>query len=120
MPAPSRIAVDDLDGVPVVRFLDRQLYDDRTVREVGDALMSTATANPGPFRLILDFSGVTMISSALIGRLVLLQRKADASGGTLRLCDLGKPVFDALKTTNLDRILKIARDRREAREAFGD
>ena len=54
----------------------------------------------------------------MIGRLVLLQRRADASGGRLRLCEVGKSVRDALRTTNLDRVLTIARDRREAREAF--
>ncbi len=118
MPAPPRIALDNEDGVATVRFLDRQIMDDRVVREVGDQIMA-ALPPSGPVRVILDFGNVAMISSAMIGRLVLLQRRADATGGLLRLCELGPPVSDVLGTTNLDRVLKITRDRREAREAFG-
>jgi anti-sigma B factor antagonist len=117
MAASARIALEDEDGVPVVRFFDRQLMDDRVVREVGDQI-TAALPKSGPIGLILDFANVTMISSAMIGRLVLLQRRADASGGCLRLCEMGPAVRGALRTTNLDRVLTITRDRREAREAF--
>ncbi|MDB5352735.1 MAG: hypothetical protein JWN86_3982 [Planctomycetota bacterium] len=118
MAAPTRIALEDEDGVPVIRIYDRQIMDDRIVREVGDQIMA-ALPPSGPVRLILDFANVTMISSAMIGRLVVLQRRADATGGLLRLCEIGSAVRDVLRTTNLDRVLKITRDRREAREAFG-
>ncbi len=119
MAAPNRIAMEDADGVPVIRFMERQLYDDRTVREAGDQINAAVLSGIGPVRVILDFSGVAMISSALLGRLVLLQRRVDASKGMLRLCEVSPAVRDVLKTTNLDRILKIDRDRREAREHFG-
>lgn len=118
MAAPPRIALEHEDGIPVVRFFDRQLMDDRVVREVGEQI--DAALRPGtPLALIVDFSGVSMISSAFLGRLVLLQRRAMSSGGLLRLCELAPAVRDVLKTTNLDRVLTITRDRREAREAFG-
>ena len=118
MAATARIAVDDEDGIAVVRFLDRQLMDDRAVREAADQFMATLPAQ-GPSRVILDFSNVAMISSAMRGRLVLAQRRADLSGGLLRLCEVSPAIRDVLRTTNLDRILTLARDRREAREAFG-
>lgn len=118
MAAPARIALEEEEGVPVVRFLDRQLMDDRTVREAGDQVMATLPAGV-PVRVILDFSGVAMMSSAMLGRLVLLLRRVDASGGRMRLCELAPAVQDVLRTTNLDRILIAARDRRAAREAFG-
>ena len=117
MPAPARIALDSEDGVTVVRFLDRQIMDDRLVREAFDQLDAAIPASQ-PLALILDLSGVNMISSAFIGKIVLLERRAQRSGGLLRLCELSRTVADVLHTTNLDRVLKIARDRREAREAF--
>ena len=118
MAAPARIALESEDGIPVVRFLDRQLMDDRAVREAAEQVAAALPAT-GPIQVILDFSSVTMISSMMIGRLVLLQRRADVSGGKMRLCELGPAVRDVMRTTNLDRILIAARDRREAREAFG-
>jgi anti-anti-sigma factor len=118
MAATPRIVLDDEDGVPVARFLDRQLMDETLVRSIHEQI--DATLRPGqPIGLILDFSNVSMISSAFIGRIVLLHRRAGASRGLLVLCELGAAVRDTLRTTNLDRVLKITRDRREAREAFG-
>lgn len=117
MPVEPRILIEDEDGVPVVRFFDRQIMDDRTVRETADQIVA-ALPSSAPIRLILDFAGVSMISSAMIARLVLLQRRVDSSGGQLRLCELSPGVRDTLRTTNLDRILRSVRDRREAREAF--
>lgn len=117
MAIPARIALDSEDGVTVVRFFDRQILDERLAREVHDQI-EAATPAGQPMALILDFSGVSLVSSAFIGRLVLLQRKADRTGGKLWLCDLAKTVGDVLRTTNLDRILHVARDRHEAREAI--
>ncbi len=119
MAAPARIRLEEEDGIPVARILDRQVLDDRIVREVSDQLVSSVPAS-GPFALIVDFSAVGNVSSAFIGRLVMLQRKADLSKGRLRLCGMSPAVREVFKVTNLDRVLTIVRDRREAREAFGE
>jgi anti-sigma B factor antagonist len=117
MAAPTRIETSDSDGVRIVRFRDRQLFDDRTVREVADQLFAAATAS-GPIRMIVDFSGVDLVSSSLLGKLILLQRRVDASGGRLRLCEMTNVVRSVFRTANLDRLFSIDRDRREALEAF--
>ncbi len=118
MATSRQITLENEDGVPVVRFLDRNLLDEALVRAIHEQI--DASLQPGePIGLILDFSNVSMVSSAFIGRIVLLHRRAAASGGLLLMCELGPAVRDALRTTNLDRVLKIVRDRREAREMFG-
>jgi anti-sigma B factor antagonist len=118
MATPRRIILEDEDGVPVVRFLDRNLLDETIVRAIHEQI--DASLRPGePIGLILDFSNVSMVSSAFIGRIVVLHNRAGASKGLLVMCELGPAVRDTFRTTNLDRVLKIGRDRREAREAFG-
>ncbi len=115
----ARIRVEQADGVRVVRFLDRQLYDDRTVREVADQLfqlLPIAGQNP---RLILDFTGVDSVSSGMLGKLILLQRRVDAAEGRLVLCELGESIQSILSTTNLDRLFQVVRDRREALANLG-
>ena len=119
MPAEARIVLEEETGVAVVRFLDSQLMDDRAVREAAEQAAAALPSN-APILVILDFSGLSMISSAMIGRLVLLQRRVAASGGRMRLCELSPAVRDTLKTTNLDRILIAASSRHEARDAFAD
>src|SRR5579864_2814939 len=117
MAAPGRIDLDEVDGVRIVKFRDRQVFDDRTVREVADQLFA-ATPSTGPIRMILDFSAVDLVSSALLGKLILLQRRVDATGGKLRLCEMSSVVRSVFKTSNLDRLFAIDRDRRESIEAF--
>jgi anti-sigma B factor antagonist len=119
MAATPRISLSEDDGVPVIRFLDRQLFDDSTVREVADQLFEALPRGGSPIALIVDFSGVDLVSSAMLGKLILLQRRVDSSGGKLRFCELNHTILGVLKTTNLERLFGIDRDRREAREAFG-
>ena len=100
----ARIEVTEAEGAQVVTFNDRLLFDDRTVREVSDQLGAALPNDGKPIRLVLDFSGVDLISSSLLGKLILLQRRVDGSGGKLRLCELSPTVQSVFKTSNLDRL----------------
>jgi anti-sigma B factor antagonist len=114
MPASSRIETHEEDGVLIVSFRDRLLFDDRTVREVSEQLGAAMPNDGRPIKLILDFSGVDLISSSLLGKLILLQRRVDGTGGRLRLCELSPTVQSVFRTSNLDRLFGIVRDRRAA------
>ncbi len=96
--------------------MDRHLFDDRVVRDVAEQLFRRLPAPGSPVLLVVDLSGVDSLSSAMLGKLILLQRKVDASGGQLRLCSLSEPTRAVLKTTNLERLFKICADSREAIE----
>ncbi|GIW87487.1 MAG: hypothetical protein KatS3mg108_1811 [Isosphaeraceae bacterium] len=113
---PSRLRIEVDRGVRIVRFLDRRLYDDRTVREVTEEILQLlARFGPGE-SLVLDFTGVQIASSSMLARLILLMRRVESLGGQLRLCECGESVTEALRTTNLDRILSVDRDRRASLE----
>lgn len=110
----TRIRVDDADGTRVVRFVDRQLFDDRTVREASDQIQLLLTSLEPGGTIVLDFSGVQTISSSMIGKLVLLQRRADSVGARLRMCELNQAISASLRATNLDSLFAIDRDLRES------
>lgn len=114
--SPSRIRVESDRGICVIRFLDSRLYDDRTVRDVSDQLLQVLAELPPGESMILDFTGVQIASSAMLARLILLLRRIESLGGRLRLCELGEGIAQTLRTTNLDSIFAIDRDRREALE----
>jgi anti-sigma B factor antagonist len=119
MAATPRISLTEADGVPVIQFLERRLFDEPSVRDVSDQLFAALPRDGKPIALIVDFANVEMISSAMLGKVILLQRRIDSTGGRLCLCSLRPAVQDVLRTTNLDRLFRVVRDRREAREAFG-
>jgi anti-sigma B factor antagonist len=71
-----------------------------------------------PIRLVVDFSDVSLISSTFLSKLILLQRRIDATRGKLRLCEMTPIVQQVFRTSNLDRLFKIDRDQRTAIESF--
>lgn len=118
MTAQARIDVRDVDGVKIVKFLDRQLFDERTVREVSDQVSASLPNDGSPIRLVLDFTDVGLISSSFLSKLILLQRRVDGTHGKLRLCELSPVLQSVFRTSNLDRLFTIDRDARAALESF--
>jgi anti-sigma B factor antagonist len=118
MATPTRIQVDDVDNAKVVRFNDRQLFDERTVREVAEQISIALPTDGTSIRLVLDFSDVSLISSTLLSKLILIQRRVDATRGKLRLCELSPVLSQVFRTSNLDRLFTIDRDQRSALEAL--
>lgn len=119
MPPAERVSMTEVDGVKVVRFHDRQLFDERTVREAAEQVAALLPNDGGPIRLVLDFTDVGLISSTLLSKLILLQRRVDGSGGKLRLCELSPVLQQVFRTSNLDRLFGIDRDLRTSLEFFG-
>lgn len=118
MAAATRIDVRDVDSVKVLRFQDRQLFDERTVREVADQIAAALPNDGSPIQVVLDFSEVALISSSLLSKLILLQRRVDATHGKLRLCEMTPVLQSVFRTSNLDRLFTITRDLRESLAAF--
>jgi anti-sigma B factor antagonist len=118
MAATTRIDVRESDSVKVVRFHDRQLFDERTVREVADQIAAALPNDGSPIHVVLDFSDVALISSSLLSKLILLQRRVDGTHGKLRLCEMSPVLQSVFRTANLDRLFTINRDVREALAAF--
>jgi len=118
MAVTPRIQVNETNGIKVVRFQDRQLFDERTVREVADQVLAALPNDNTPIRLVLDFSDVNLVSSTLLSKLILLQRRVENSGGKLRLCEMSPVIQQVFRTSNLDRLFTIDRDQRASIESF--
>ena len=116
MTATPRIEVRVENDAQVITFKDRLVFDDRTVRETADGIAAAIPTDGTAARVILDFSGVELISSSFLGKLILLQRRIDASGGRLRLCECSNTVASVFRTSNLDRLFAIDRDVRASLE----
>ena len=118
MAAATRIDVREVDSVKVLRFVDRQVFDERSVREVSEQIAAALPNDGSPIKVVLNFSEVALISSSLLSKLIMLQRRVDATGGKLRLCEMSPVLMSVFRTSNLDRLFTINRDMREALEAF--
>jgi anti-sigma B factor antagonist len=118
MAVTPRIQVNETNGIKVIRFKDNQLFDERTVREVADQIQATLPNDGSPIRLVVDFSDVNLVSSTLLSKLILLQRRIETSRGKLRLCEMSPIIQQVFRTSNLDRLFSIDRDQRTSLDAF--
>ena len=103
------------DGI-VVRLGKHQVLDELTVNKISDELLGVADW-PDCHRLLLDFSGVAQLSSAMLAQLVRLHRKIEAKGEKLRLCCISSELRSAFTTTRLDRLFDITDNKVDAPKA---
>lgn len=88
-----------------VRFLDQKLLDS-AADEVGAELYSVA-AQAECNRLVLSFAGVDLLTSEMLGKVIVLNKKLRQKDGKLTLCDMGPYVREIFAVTRLDTILEI-------------
>lgn len=118
MPISTHIDVRNADGVIVIRFHERQLFDERSVREVAEQIAAALPNDGTPIKVVIDFTNVALISSSMLSKLILLQRRVDASHGKMRLCEMSAVVQSVFHTSNLDRLFTIDRDQRASLSTF--
>ncbi|MEN6459215.1 MAG: STAS domain-containing protein [Thermoguttaceae bacterium] len=109
--------VSQVGDVTVVRFLDRKIIEDVNIQELGQEMFRLVEAE-GRERLLLDFSSVDFLSSAALGKLITLDKKMKAHGGTLKLASIRPEIYEVFAITKLNRLFDIRRDEAEALAAF--
>ena len=82
----------------LVSFVDREIFKANVIQTISRELLSAADlAARIDMPMLLSFRGVEGISSALVGKLVLLKRKAKSIGIELRLKDVSPVVVDKVE-----------------------
>ncbi len=78
-----------------------------------------AAIGMGTRHVLLEFSGVTFMSSSGLRALLLLRKDLLANGGELRLCGLQPQVYEVFVLTGFTQVFAIHPSRQEALAAFG-
>ena len=100
------LEVETNGDVVVVRLGNHRALDQETVDKIRDELLGVAD-RPDCNHLLVDFSGVTQLSSAMLSKLVQIHRKMEPKGAKLRLCGLSSQLRPVFATTRLDRLFEI-------------
>lgn len=109
--------LSQVGDVTVVRFRDQKIIEDINIQELGQELFRLVEAD-GCERLLLDFSSVDFLSSAALGKLITLDKKMKAHGGTLKLSNIRSEIYEVFAITKLNRLFDIRKDEAEALAAF--
>ena len=86
---PTQLTVKRKRGKLVVGFRSARIEDDALLAIVGRELLEICDIVPGSERrILLNFRGVEFISSGLIGKIVLMNKKAKARRISIRLSNV--------------------------------
>ena len=102
--------------VLVVRFTSPKIFADALIQQIGDELLELVDQADG--KMLLDFEPVNFMSSLMIGRIILLRKKAKASQTEIKLCNVCPSVLGVFEVTRLDKLFKIYDSAEDALNAY--
>lgn len=107
------LKIQKQNDVAVVSFAISRILDQSNVQQLGEEFMALVD-DYKLSKLVLNFGGVTYMSSAVMGKLVSLLKKVQGSGGQLRLCSIEKGIFEIFEIMRFDRMFTIFNTEDEA------
>ncbi len=101
-----RISVDYTDKAVIIKFADEKILEDKDIAAVQEAIMSVVEQTQR-INLVLDFSNVKFLSSAVLGLLIRVSKKVYERDGQLRLCNINPKIYEIFKITRLTKVFDI-------------
>ena len=107
------LRVKKQNDVAVVGFATSRILDQSNVQQLGeefDALIDQFKLS----KIVVNFAGVTYMSSAVMGKLVGLLKKSKTTGGRLILCAIEDSIFEIFEIMRFDKMFEIRKTEDEA------
>jgi anti-sigma B factor antagonist len=110
-----RISVYYAQNTTVVTLADEKILDDEAIKALEDSIMPLIEQS---VNLVIDFSNVRFLSSAVLGLLIRITKRVNESKGRLKLCNISPRIFEIFKITRLDEIFEIYPDVKKAMQTL--
>ena len=110
---PEKLRLEEVDNIKIATFIEESLEKADRIKLLEDEFAQLAKDKENVC-LILDFANVSYISSAVLGKLVMLRNWIIVGNGKLKLAALRRDILDIFKITRLDRFFQIYPDKRSA------
>jgi len=116
--ARRRLTVDLVEGILLVCFTTPRIVQEEDIQATFEQLQALVDEKTGR-EFVLDFRKVQFLSSSVLGRLILLQKKVTSTGGRVVMCGIAKEIFEVFKITKLDKVFTVKEDAKAALKVFG-
>jgi anti-sigma B factor antagonist len=116
-PVKPRIGVEYTDNATIITFSDEKILEEKDIQALQDSVMSVIEQGER-VNLILDFSKVQFLSSAVLGLLIRVSKKVYEQDGQLKLCSINPKIYEIFKITRLTKIFDIHQDVESAAESL--
>lgn len=105
------------DDLLVLSFVDKKIIDQQRITQI-DADLQYATGLASHHRVLVDFSGLAFMSSAMIGALLRFQKKCDGESIKVKFCNISSEIQEVFRTMKLKKIFSIHKTREDAVKAY--
>jgi anti-anti-sigma factor len=116
-PPGGGLEVETVGDATVLRFRQRTLLGNELVDHLA-AQMQQAIRDHGCRKLVLNFTNVESMTTAMVGKLVLLRHTVEQDSGRLALCALDPFLLQIFKLFNLTDSFSIYGDEQAALASF--
>ena len=113
----AAITTQNHDEILVIGFTDSKILDSQRIEQVGKELQE-AVPQAIHKKLLLNFRGVSFMSSAMITKLVMLNKGCKAQGVALKFCEVSPNVMEVFKITKLNKLFDIQDGEEKAMASF--
>lgn len=100
------ISVQYSQNAAIITFSNEKILEESDIQQLQSSIMSVVE-QAEHINMILDFSHVGFLSSAVLGLLIRVSKKIYESDGQLKLCNIAPKIFEIFKITRLTKIFDI-------------
>ncbi len=116
-PIKPRISVEYAENATIVVLTEKKILEEKDIQALQESILSVIE-QAERINLILDFSNVQSLSSAVLGLLIRISKKVYERDGQLRLCNIDPRIYEIFRITRLTKIFDIYKDREAALEGL--
>jgi anti-anti-sigma factor len=113
----AAITTQNAGEILVVGFTDSKILDSQRIEQVGKELQDSVALAIHK-KMLLNFRGVSFMSSAMITKLVMLNKGCKAKDVTLKFCEVSPNVMEVFKITRLNKLFDIQDGEEKAIASF--
>ena len=103
------LGVEYAENGTIVSFTDEKILEEKDINSLQESIMSVIEQTER-INLILDFSHVKFLSSAVLGLLIRISKRIYEHDGQLRLCNIDPKIYEIFKITRLTKTFDIYKD----------
>ncbi len=113
----SSIRAEESGDVTVIYFNENKILDEAKIQQIHSEL-NEKLGDVRAGKLLLNFANVTFMSSAMIGKIILLNKKCKGADIKFKLCNISDNVMEVFKLMRLNKVLDIQADEEKALASF--
>ena len=99
------LEISEQDGIKIIQFQDSHLIDATLIKNAADELLKQIDGTTP--KVVLDFSNILFLASAMLGKLITVHRQVRLNGGSLAFCSIPEQTLETFRVSKLDTYFDI-------------